>query len=239
MSDPGWKDKKTVLHHYYRLQRKYQGISRDEQTDYPTVISNAELLKDKISLRKHWKQQVSKSPKRVKFWNDDVSKIHWLGFFNDQSLEETLRRYVNNDFIIDADLSCVGYVHKDDFEMYKVGLVVDGEVQFAAMDDLWTEFLDSTDEQSTEYYFENFNRLIKTPNLIFNPNRVIINREQYEFYSRRFGTSTINEVILSDWNIEKVLLNEEQLSPETLENLINILSLEGIEYSVFDNHLSF
>lgn len=233
------KDWTALSRHHERLAGKHKDVaSRQNQMDYSFSTQHPLAWKDKRELVNHWVKRVY-SPadgdkENENFWKNEVKTIHWLGFFSEDPVAEILERYLSGDAFPQAELSTVGYLPGPSVSPYGVGLELDGSPVYASSGDLYTEFLSTLTDGVVERFFDEYERIVKTPNLKVNPRDVLTSKFDAEFRAKRNNTNRISEVIVADWTISKVYISA-QLEDEIKNTLIKKCNNYNVQYELFRN----
>ena len=231
------KDWSAISGHHQRLSSRYKDIAdRSGEMEYSWGRIHPEAWRDKRELVNHWKKRVY-SPKdgnteNRDFWLNEVETVHWLGFFSTKPLQDILEEYLSGAAFPQAELSAIGYLPGNSVSPYSVGIKIEGTPVYASSGDLYTEFLSTLTDSHIEYFFDNYERIVKTPNLRVNPEAVLVSKHDALYRARRDRKNSISEVIVSDWDISKVYISTE-LEAELKDALIKKCNNYNVEYKLF------
>ena len=199
-------------------------LNRDEQMEYYNIIKSTKNRSYKRLMKSFWNKIAYKYA--ADFWkSDEVQAIHWIGLvkYGDQiPIEEQLNKYLTRK----SDLSCIGYL-KNQWEIEDIIPISDcgfllspRRITFASKGDAYTEFLRSANKSVNKFYR---NKLPKRP-WVNMPSEYIL-FEEHDIPSN----GKISELIVSNWKISKVLINDNS---NKINVIINWCKSNNLEYII-------
>lgn len=232
------KDWSALSRHHTRLRNKHSKFaSRQSEMDYSFSTIHPDIWKDKRELVNHWVNRVyhpkDGSSENENFWKNEIKTIHWLGFFSTKPLVSILERYLSKADLLQAELSAIGYFPGTNSTSYKVGIKIKGTPVYASSADLYTEFLSTLTDNVIERFFDNYEKIVKTPNLKVDSRHILTSKHDALYRKNKNKSPRINEVIVSDWDIDKIFISVH-LKDDIKKGLLDMCDNYNVEYELFD-----